>query len=150
MIIEYSSTYSPSIDIILAHIKETRSVVEIKKIVVDAQSTRVLRQLVEEFVAMRYLHHPNIINYIDAFRHEDCVWAVMAFSPSVLSLRKVIAANTQRSSKEKEGFIKSVSKGVLKALTYLHRKGIVHRDVIAENVFIGKSPIIQLSRLPID
>ncbi|KIK67862.1 hypothetical protein GYMLUDRAFT_1014143 [Collybiopsis luxurians FD-317 M1] len=55
----------------VARIKDTNSRVAIKLLRISQLDSKTLTRLVDEFNDMRFLHHPNIINYIDLFQHES-------------------------------------------------------------------------------
>ncbi|KAE9410396.1 kinase-like protein [Gymnopus androsaceus JB14] len=96
---------------------------------------------------MRFLHHPNIINYIDLFQHENHVWVVLEDLSDPLYLKKVIVANLNRDAGMKESFITTVLRNVINAVHYLHRHGISHGNISAGQVLLsyaGSSILVRL------
>ncbi|KAJ4497705.1 kinase-like domain-containing protein [Lentinula lateritia] len=96
---------------------------------------------------MRFLHHPNVINYIDLFQHENHVWVVLEELSNPLYLKKVIVANLNRDAGMKESFITTILRNVIHAVHYLHRHRISHGSINAEQVLLsydGHSILVRL------
>lgn len=143
-----SSSSSSSLKNYVARIKETNSRVAIKQLEISQLDSHTLTRLADEFQDMRFLHHPNIINYIDLFQHENHVWVVLEDLSDPLYLKKVIVANLNRDAGMKESFITTVLRNVINAVHYLHRHGISHGNISAGQVLLsyaGSSILVRLS-----
>ncbi|KAH7876951.1 kinase-like domain-containing protein [Lentinula edodes] len=130
-----------------ARIKDTNSRVAIKQLEISQLDTNTLTRLADEFNDMRFLHHPNVINYIDLFQHENHVWVVLEDLSNPLYLKKVIVANLNRDAGMKESFITTVLRNVIHAVHYLHRHRISHGSINAEQVLLsydGHSILVRL------
>ncbi|KAK7462223.1 hypothetical protein VKT23_007828 [Stygiomarasmius scandens] len=139
--------YNSSIKFSEAAIRGTNSKVTIKQFRTSSQDVKTLRRLVDEFHDMRYLHHANLINYIDLFQHESDIWVVLEGIHKTISLKKVISANVSRDAGLKESFIATVLRNVGQALHYLHRHAINHGNINSEEIllsYIGKSILVRL------
>ncbi|KAF9070168.1 kinase-like domain-containing protein, partial [Rhodocollybia butyracea] len=121
----------------VARIKGTNSQVAIKQLEISHLDSKTLTRLADEFNDMRFLHHPNIINYIDLFQHENHVWVVLEDLSDPLFLKKVIVANLNRDAGLKESFITTVLRNVAQAIHYLHRHHISHGYINAEQVLLS-------------
>jgi len=142
--------HSSSIKFSEAAIRGTSSKVTIKQFRTSSQGVKTLRRLVDEFHDMRYLHHANLINYIDLFQHESDIWVVLEGIHKTISLKKVISANVSRDAGLKESFIATVLRNVGQALHYLHRHAINHGNINSEEIllsYIGKSILVRLSEI---
>ncbi|KAF5391138.1 hypothetical protein D9757_003029 [Collybiopsis confluens] len=144
-----SSNYSSSSPVknYVARIKDTNSSVAVKQLKISHLDSFTLRLLTDEFSNMRFLHHPNIINYIDLFQHENYIWVVLEDLSNPLYLKKVIVANLNRDHGMKEAFITTVLRNVVHAVHYLHRHRISHGNINAEQVLLsyaGHSILVRL------
>lgn len=91
-----------------------------------------------ELNIMKHLQHPNIVNYVDCHTHSNWIYILMEYVPfGELSheLRK-----TGRIS-EPDG--QQITRQIVHALDYLHRRNITHRDIKPDNILIAsRSPLI--------
>ncbi|KAJ4479357.1 kinase-like domain-containing protein [Lentinula aciculospora] len=132
-----NSSSSSSMKNYVARIKDTKSRVAIKQLAISQLDSHTLTRLTDEFDDMRFLHHPNIINYIDLFQHENHVWVVLEDLSDPLYLKKIVVANLNRDAKMKESFIATVLRDVVHAVHYLHRHRISHGSINAEQVLLS-------------
>ncbi|KAK0190705.1 kinase-like domain-containing protein [Armillaria mellea] len=134
-----------SIEIYRALAQSVKNEVTIKRIAVEKQNRVKVIQLIDEFISMRWLHHPNIINYMDAFRYENELWVVTEGVSDMMTLRKVVATNASMSMAKREAFIATILPHISQALDYLHRHGISHRGIDMENILFSKMGHVRLS-----
>jgi serine/threonine-protein kinase OSR1/STK39 len=92
-----------------------------------------LDEIVREAQTMRHLHHPNLLTLHCSFVYKEHLWMVMPYisGGSVLNIMR---------SEYKDGLdeptIATIMKPVLQALEYLHKHGIIHRDIKAGNILV--------------
>lgn len=98
--------------------------------------------IINEILVMRSSRHPNIVNYIDSFLHNNDLWVVMEYMEGG-SLTDVVTANLMT-----EGQIAAVSRETAQGLEHLHRHGVIHRDIKSDNVLLSMVGDIKLSALP--
>ncbi|KAK0461860.1 kinase-like domain-containing protein, partial [Desarmillaria tabescens] len=111
---------------------------------VEKQKRANVIQLIDEFIGMRWLHHPNIINYMDVFRYENELWVVTEGISDTITLQKVVITNASMSMAKRESFIATILPHLAQALDYLHRHGISHRGIDMENILFSKMGHVRL------
>ncbi|KAK7054448.1 hypothetical protein VNI00_003646 [Paramarasmius palmivorus] len=139
---------SPNLEVFSARIKGTNSSVAIKKALVG-QHRASLRRLVDEFNEMRFLHHPNILNYIDLFQHDGHLWVILETVAQPRTLKDEISdvARRSRSVGLQESHLANIMRHVVQAVHYLHRHNITHGSIDSEQVVFGQGSRIARLKL---
>ncbi|KAK4595921.1 hypothetical protein RGQ29_014134 [Quercus rubra] len=83
-----------------------------------------IRELEEEVKLLKNLSHPNIVRYLGTVREEETLNILLEFVPggSISSLLGKFGSFP-------EAVIRTYTKQLLLGLEYLHRNGIMHRDI---------------------
>ena len=79
------------------------------------------------------LEHPNIVPIYDMGIYNNVPYLIMKYIEGK-TLKQIIEERAPLSTEE----ILHIAEGVLSALAYMHRKGVVHRDIKPGNVIIEK------------
>ena len=111
--------------------------VAIKQMDLDKQSRRDL--IINEILVMRDSCHANIVNYIDSFLHKNELWVVMEYVEGA-TLTDIVTTSLMT-----EGQIAAVSKEITQGLQYLHKQGIIHRDIKSSHVLLSLTGDIKIS-----
>ncbi|XP_021775431.1 cell division control protein 2 homolog isoform X1 [Chenopodium quinoa] len=102
--------------------------------VIALQNNEITESLVREMFILRDTQHENIVRLEKIFISPSSVNLVMEYVPYDLQSELETNPNAYQSPSE----IKKYVKQILDALSYLHKKGIIHRDVKPENILVQK------------
>lgn len=113
--------------------KQTKETVAIKVMNIETQPSK--ESLINEIQVMKDFAHPNLVNFLESFFIETPwkrqLWVVMEYM-SGGPLTDVVMETVM-----KEHQIAYVTREVLKALKFLHDKGVIHRDIKSDNILLG-------------
>ncbi|XP_058112174.1 mitogen-activated protein kinase kinase kinase NPK1 [Magnolia sinica] len=99
-----------------------------------------IRELEEEVKLLRNLSHPNIVRYLGTAREEESLNILLEFVPggSISSLLGKFGSFP-------EAVIRNYTKQLLLGLEYLHRNGIMHRDIKGANILVDNKGCIKVA-----
>ncbi|KAH9417263.1 Serine/threonine-protein kinase PAK 5 [Dermatophagoides pteronyssinus] len=121
----------------IAYDKSQQRQVAVKKMDLRKQQRREL--LFNEVVIMRDHHHPNIVEMYNSFLVDDELWVVMEF------LQGGALTDIVTHARMDEEQIATVCKQCLKALSYLHSQGVIHRDIKSDSILLASDGRVKLS-----
>ncbi|KAI6213731.1 Serine/threonine-protein kinase PAK 7-like protein [Aphelenchoides besseyi] len=114
-----------------------RKTIALKRIVIDKQIIPDL--LLNEVYVMKTFPHPNIIKYMGSYLVENELWISMELAVGGLLTDYVCKKRLLEES------IATISQQCLSALSYLHSKRILHRDVKSDSVLLTADRVVKLS-----
>ncbi|MBN3271975.1 PAK5 kinase, partial [Polyodon spathula] len=117
--------------------KHTGKQVAVKKMDLRKQQRREL--LFNEVVIMRDYHHENVVDMYNSYLVGDELWVVMEFLEG--GALTDIVTHTRMNEEQ----IATVCLSVLKALSYLHTQGVIHRDIKSDSILLTSDGRIKLS-----
>lgn len=122
-------------------VKDTGEEVAVKKLDLENMNCS-LDEIIREAQTMRSLNHPNLLPLHCSFVHEQDLWMVMPYvhGGSVLNIMRFRFQDGLE-----EPAIATIMKDILKALDYLHRNGIIHRDIKAGNILLNSDGHVLLA-----
>jgi serine/threonine protein kinase len=93
--------------------------------------------------ALSHLRHPNVVS---------CLGTVVAPPTYCLVLEYCEGGDVREAleSPTATGFFWLVAEGVATGMAYLHRRGILHRDLKTSNVLVDRSGAPDASNTPLD
>ncbi|CAL0302288.1 unnamed protein product [Lupinus luteus] len=99
-----------------------------------------IKELEEEVKLLKDLSHPNIVRYLGTVREEDTLNILLEFVPggSISSLLGKFGSFP-------EAVIRTYTKQILVGLEYLHKNGIMHRDIKGANILVDNKGCIKLA-----
>ncbi|CAN6482412.1 unnamed protein product [Victoria cruziana] len=99
-----------------------------------------IRELEEEVKLLKNLSHKNIVRYLGTAREDEALNILMEFVPggSISSLLGKFGSFP-------EPVIRMYTKQLLQGLEYLHRKGVIHRDIKGANILVDNKGCIKLA-----
>ena len=91
-----------------------------------------------ELKIMKQLHHPNIVQYEDYHEFEQWIYIFMEYVP-----HGELSKELRDHGPLPEPMVQTITRQVLHALEYLHRRNITHRDIKPDNILIAsRDPLI--------
>ncbi|KAF5736839.1 mitogen-activated protein kinase kinase kinase NPK1 isoform X1 [Tripterygium wilfordii] len=99
-----------------------------------------IQELEEEVKLLKNLSHPNIVRYLGTARENDSLNILLEFVPggSISSLLGKFGSFP-------ESVIRMYTKQLLLGLEYLHKNGIMHRDIKGANILVDNKGCIKLA-----
>ncbi|KAM7481359.1 hypothetical protein LguiB_005942 [Lonicera macranthoides] len=99
-----------------------------------------VRELEEEVKLLKNLSHPNIVRYLGTVREEETLNILLEFVPggSISSLLGKFGSFP-------EAVIRMYTKQLMLGLDYLHKNGIMHRDIKGANILVDNKGCIKLA-----
>ncbi|KAG5505813.1 hypothetical protein JKF63_05149 [Porcisia hertigi] len=95
----------------------------------------------KEIDMLRTLNHPNITRYVDHFEHKGSLFIVMEYANGGDLYIKI---KQQQGQLFPEKDILQCFSQICLALSYMHERRILHRDLKTQNVFLTKDGVVKV------
>uniref|UniRef100_A0A7S0ECW0 Non-specific serine/threonine protein kinase n=1 Tax=Hanusia phi TaxID=3032 RepID=A0A7S0ECW0_9CRYP len=128
--------------IYLANDKKAGRQFAVKKLMLS--KTTDLPALQNEIAMMRTSAHPNVVEYIESFMFDRCLWVVMEYMDGG-SLTNLLQAFSQSKVQLSESEIAALLLGSVGAIAYLHQLGRMHRDIKSDNLLLNSRGDIKMA-----
>jgi mitogen-activated protein kinase kinase kinase len=107
---------------------------------IDRKKTTMITALKHEINLLRDLQHPNIVQYLGTAADDHHLNIFLEYVPG-----GSIAAMLKQYNTFKEPLIRNFVRQILDGLSYLHGRGIIHRDIKGANVLVDNKGGIKIS-----
>ena len=117
----------------------------LKKINYKLLSQNEKQRAIKEVKILSSLNHPNIIEMKEVFldKPSNTLNLIMEY-PNNGNLSNKIEYAKQKGMNLEESIIWDVLTQILLVINYLHKKGIIHRNLNSKNIFLSKSRLIKV------
>ncbi|OQS06396.1 kinase [Thraustotheca clavata] len=131
--------------VVMARRKLDGAVVAVKRVPLATSSESGRKQADNEVILLKSLYHVNIVRFYDSFViNNDELNIVMEFCDGG-NLRQVAKLrNKMNAGFFPEPLIMSWFAQLVLAVSYIHGKNVLHRDLKAQNVFLTKKHVVKL------
>ena len=99
-----------------------------------------MKSLDSEIDTMQHLDHPNIVSYLGCERKEYSISIFLEYISG-----GSIGSCLRKHGKFEESVVSSLTRQTLQGLAYLHREGILHRDLKADNILLDVDGTCKIS-----
>ncbi|KAF2106376.1 hypothetical protein BDV96DRAFT_332866 [Lophiotrema nucula] len=99
-----------------------------------------VKSLDQEIDTMQHLDHPNIVQYLGCERKEYSISIFLEYISG-----GSVGSCIRKHGKFEESVVSSLTRQTLCGLSYLHREGILHRDLKADNILLDLDGTCKIS-----
>jgi hypothetical protein len=99
-----------------------------------------VKSLDQEIDTMQHLDHPNIVQYLGCERKEYSISIFLEYISG-----GSVGSCIRKHGKFEESVVSSLTRQTLLGLSYLHREGILHRDLKADNILLDLDGTCKIS-----
>lgn len=101
---------------------------------------KIMKRFVEEAELVKTLHHKNVVTIYDSFFENNTAYYVMEYCDGI-DLRRY-TRNFSRKLEYDEGM--NLLYQIMNGLEYIHSKGILHRDIAPDNIYVTKNNSVKI------
>lgn len=101
---------------------------------------KIMKRFVEEAELVKKFHHRNVITIYDSFFENNTAYYVMEYCDGI-DLRRY-TNNFSRKLEYDEGM--NILYQIMNGLEYIHSKGILHRDIAPDNIYVTKNNSVKI------
>lgn len=102
--------------------------------------TEMVKSLDVEIDTMKDLDHPNIVSYLGSEKKDYSISIFLEYIPG-----GSVGSCLRKHGKFEESIVSSLTRQTLSALAYLHREGVLHRDLKSDNILLDLDGTCKIS-----
>lgn len=122
--------------------------IAVKQVAVNPRAAGADKEKIKEMVkaldleidTMQHLDHVNIVQYLGCEREEYMISIFLEYIPG-----GSVGSCLRKHGKFEESVVRSLTRQTLSGLAYLHREGILHRDLKADNILLDTDGTCKIS-----
>jgi mitogen-activated protein kinase kinase kinase len=126
----------------------TGELIAVKQVEVNAKAAgqdkdkikELVKSLDQEIDTMQHLDNPNIVQYLGCERKEYSISIFLEYISG-----GSVGSCLRKHGKFEESVVSSLTRQTLDGLSYLHREGILHRDLKADNILLDLDGTCKIS-----
>lgn len=115
----------------------------VKKIVPEDLNPEIQKKIMKEVNALKNCNSPYIVTYYGAYTENEDIMLYTEYCECG-SLEAIGRRLSHRGKRTNEGILGRIAKSVTKAMAYLHKKQIIHRNIRPSNILVNNSGQIKL------
>ena len=115
----------------------------LKKADYDKLSKSQKDEALNELIMLKFFDHPNVCNCLTSFEQDKCQYIVMHLFNNK-DLFQYLSANCHLRMHIKEENIWNIFYQCLEGLIYIHKQGVIHRDIKPGNIFMDDKGNIKI------
>jgi Serine/threonine protein kinase len=123
--------------------KETREKLVAKKILLTGMSEKEIQGSYQEAELLKRLQHPNIVSYKDSFYESGLLIIIMEYC-EVGDLAYHVKQKNTKGEYFTEAEIMNWFVQICMSLQYIHRLGVLHRDIKSSNIYLTGNNTVKL------
>jgi serine/threonine protein kinase len=94
----------------------------------------------QEVRLLEMMHHPNIVSVVEVIYEDALIYVVMEYCSGGELFQFIVDRGRMREHDSRQMFA-----GLVSALTYMHARGVAHRDVKPENILLDDAFVPKLA-----
>lgn len=123
---------------------EGQEAVAVKILHPGKASTDEARRFRREFLALLDLHHPGVVQVLEAGVQGDYPWIAMEYVDGT-DLGTLVERWSMDPPADRTAAVEAVFRGIVEALAYVHDHGFIHRDLKPSNVLVTRGGVPKLT-----
>jgi len=139
--IEKSGTAYGDVEVYKAKDKETGEFVSLKRIRLEAEDEGIPSTTLREIAVLRLLKHTNIVELNDVIHSEGQIYLVFEYVERDLKRFYQASGPTPL----EPALVKSFLYQILSGVDHCHSRGVMHRDLKPQNIFVSRDGRLKIS-----
>ncbi|EAS03928.2 plant dual-specificity MAP kinase kinase family domain protein (macronuclear) [Tetrahymena thermophila SB210] len=114
-----------------------------KKVILTNLSEKDQNNAIQELKLLREMKHPNIVKFIESYKEKNKVIIIMEYC-EYGDLSQLIKQKSAKGEQIEESIILQWFIQICSALSFIHSKKVIHRDIKSSNIFLTKSNCVKI------